>query len=114
MNLNEILLAKEKCLLEDNVRSNPELISEYLDSNFIEFTTSGKEYRYKYGDTFEPVKNSCHIKEETFRIKEISKDSVLTLYQSEDKIGNKVNRSSIWILKENIWKIVFHQGTKLQ
>ena len=46
------IILNETLLMKEHVRNNPDKIAELLNDNFIEFTSSGKQYNYSFGDTF--------------------------------------------------------------
>ena len=59
--LNETLLMKE------HVRNNPDKIAELLNDNFIEFTSSGKQYNYSFGDTFGASNSTIEMEDESVK-----------------------------------------------
>ena len=106
----ETILAKELLLLNADIRTDAERLKTLLDESFMEFTSSGGEYRFSPGDTFGPLQKPAAILTDTFRVRDLGAGVVLALYQTEEN-GRKVNRSSIWRLAAGEWKICFHQGT---
>jgi hypothetical protein len=112
--IKSILLGLERSLLDNSVRTDGLKISEIVDKNFKEYTSSGKVYRYKPGDIFGENKDPTSIITSSFEIISLSRDVKLVNYQTLKKGKNeeiKANRSSIWTKEGKKWKILFHQGT---
>lgn len=109
----EILLL-EKQLLKPETRESENKLYELLDDELIEFSSNGKIYHYKKGDTFTSPEIDWEIID--FSIKQLSDFIVLATYKlikhSEINIDQKYSiRSSIWKYRDNKWKMIFHQGT---
>lgn len=89
-----------------------------MANDFIEFSSSGKEYYYKNGDVFQDELDNTQFNWEivNFRIKELSSDCILSMYKlikhNEIDENKKYSlRSSIWKYTNGKWKMFFHQGT---
>jgi len=116
--VKEHILQLEGDLLKSEVRKSSQMISDILANDFIEFCSSGNEYHYKNGDTFQEQDN---IKElcwqiVDFKTKELSNDCILAMYKlikhDEPNENKKYSlRSTIWKYIDEKWKMVFHQGT---
>lgn len=116
--VKEHILQLEGDLLKSEVRKSSQMISDILADDFIEFCSSGNEYHYKNGDTFQEQDN---IKElcwqiVDFKTKELSNDCILAMYKlikhDEPNENKKYSlRSTIWKYIDGKWKMVFHQGT---
>jgi hypothetical protein len=116
--VKEHILQLEGDLLKSEVRKSSQMISDILADDFIEFCSSGNEYHYKNGDTFQEQDN---IKElcwqiVDFKTKELSNDCILAMYKlikhDEPNENKKYSlRSTIWKYIDEKWKMVFHQGT---
>lgn len=113
--LKEVLLFKEEQLLDKVIRTNPDKIKELISDDFIEFTSSGKQYFYSAGDTFRELPGKTAIDYNSIILKRICADAALLLYTAAVKQDNErvtiSNRCSIWKIIDGSWKIVFHQGT---
>ena len=99
--------------MEKDTRKNKNELEKLISKDFIEYGSSG--LIYSYDETINGLLNETEekiykiIKMET---KIISKNIVMVLYII-DINGNISNRSSIWKKENNEWKIIFHQGTKV-
>lgn len=65
-NLKEYILNLEKQLLKSEVRKSSQKIQQLLCDDFIEYTSSGHEYKYKKGDVFQ--KSSTCLGLQNFQI----------------------------------------------
>lgn len=112
--LRKELVAKEELLLDNAVRNDAGKIAELLDANFVEFTSSGAQYRYSPGATFGDIDGISYVDCDTVRMLDISDNCKLLLYVNSRVCKNariKSNRSSVWKKIDGKWKLVFHQGT---
>ncbi|NME83944.1 DUF4440 domain-containing protein [Clostridium sp. SM-530-WT-3G] len=116
--LEKEILNLENNLLLSSIRKCPEKICDILDENFVEYTSSGQEYHYKKGDTFQNKEdeNELNWTISDFKIKQLSEGCILATYKviknDETNESKKYTlRSSIWKYIDNKWKMVFHQGT---
>ena len=115
----EIIYRLETSLLQQNIRSNQKIVEELLADDFIEFGASGTIYNKKMvvESLQSEVKTEFTITD--FDMKEISSTAVLVTYRiaKRDDKTNKCTfslRSSIWVLKNNRWQLLFHQGTPIK
>ena len=114
--LSRIIL-KETLLMKEHVRNNPDKIAELLNDNFIEFTSSGKQYNYSFGDTFGASNSTIEMEDESVRTIVLNDETILLLYvaikKNLDGSCNRSRRSSVWNKINGKWKLVFHQGTNI-
>jgi hypothetical protein len=116
----ELFLLKklEESLWSKEVRFSKEKMNILLDDEFLEIGASGKIYNKR--ETLNvPLKEiNAKLPLAEFSVKLLSETIVLINYRSiqytEGRIKKEALRSSIWIKKNNTWKIVFHQGTLVQ
>lgn len=106
--LSQSILELELSLLRPEVRQSAQCVEELLSADFMEFTSSGKNYRYQRGDIFNSPANG-EIKD--FSIQRLSEDCVLATYRFVRDDGTATLRSSVWQRSDRQWKIIFHQGT---
>lgn len=105
----------EEDLWRTEVRFSKERMDVLLDDDFIEFGSSEKIYNKQetLNIPFQEINAQLPLAE--FLIKLLSASVVLINYRSiqnsTEGIKKKTLRSSIWIKKNNAWKIIFHQGT---
>lgn len=108
----------ETSLHKKEVRNSREQVNLLLADDFMEFGKSGKVYRKQ--DTLDGLESEqidLEIEVLDFSAKELATDVVLVIYKASgldtDNITKvTVNRSSIWINRDDRWQMVFHQGTK--
>lgn len=106
--LSRHILKLELSLLTPEVRQSAQRIGELLSDDFIEFTNSGKVYRYQRGDIFiAPVEGQI----EDFALRSLLEECALATYRFIRADGSISLRSSVWQRIGDQWKIVFHQGT---
>ena len=107
--------------LEESLwRSETRLDNNYMErifaTDFFEFGRSGKRYKrsemlFRVGD-FSEIKAKLPFAK--FNARYLADDVVQTTYISEviyDDAVQYANRSSIWTLQSDGWKLRFHQGT---
>lgn len=109
-------LSLERLLLEDEVRHSIRHLERLLHDDFREFGSSGRVYdksmmidmmmREDRGGQPDVV-----IRE--FRVTSVVPDATLVTYRTVGASG-QVRRSSIWVQQEGRWRLIFHQGTKLE
>jgi len=115
--LSKKIYGLEMRLLQPEIRCSAEEISRLLSENFVEFCSSGHVWKYHKGDVIDPSSvSSIKYDISDFSIEILSDEVLLARYishKTDEKNGTKTlaNRSSIWKLIENRWKMVFHQGT---
>lgn len=113
--LKEYILDLETQLLKSEVRKSSHKIQELLCDDFIEYTSSGCEYKYKKGDIFQRSDDNTELnwKIKDFTIEYLSENCILARYKviKHDKSEQYSLRSSIWKYNNGKWKMFFHQGT---
>jgi hypothetical protein len=101
----EIELAREE------VRANPNRLAELLHENFSEFGMSGRTYDKEAIVSALPTWEYLGISFGKITPIELSSEVIMLKYQSTLG-GIKANRTSIWILDNENWQMLHHQGTK--
>lgn len=93
-------------------RKPHEKLAALLADEFIEFGSSGRIYNKE--STIDALKASGNIKVKLmdFDMKLLSPEAVLVTYKALKDTGNSL-RSSVWVFREDGWKILFHQGTNI-
>jgi len=113
--LSEQLLELEKKLLDPALRRNPEKLAPMLAEEFVEFASSGRAYDKKQilYKLRKQVPGQLAIEE--FRAIKVTPSLALARYraraESADRITRYSLRSSIWVLRDGAWQMLFHQGT---
>lgn len=116
--IKELILKLENDLLKSEIRKSAQKVNEILSDDFIEFTSSGREYHYENGDVFQEENDNNELQGQIidFKTKQLSNDCILATYRlikhNEPNENKKYSlRSSIWKCIDEKWKMVFHQGT---
>ncbi len=116
----ELFRNLETKLHKKEVRNSPDLVSELLSDDFIEFGSSGLVY-----DKNTTIKSltkeeiDFEITVENFRVKKLSENIVLVNYKTSKLNPNTSTRfeslrTSIWKLIAGKWQLIFHQGTRIE
>lgn len=85
---------------------------EVLHPEYKEFGQSGRIYTYENFAGNRLTDDSEYDITE-FAVMELADDSRLCTYVLVNQTtGAKSNRSSVWVLHEGDWKMIFHQGTR--
>ena len=115
--LSNTLLALELQLLSPKVRSSAVRLGELLGDEFVEFGASGRVYD-KQGiiPLLSGSKSSETFHIDSFRLVTSGEREALATYTCEARSDTgdmlrKSNRSSLWILRQGRWQLIFHQGT---
>ena len=112
-NIKKHIFDLENALLTEEVRKNENKLNQLISDNFIEFGQSGKIY--KKSDILEslPKEEFEKITITDFEIISSQSNQIAVRYKSSFE-DNITLRSSIWKKEEDDWKIIFHQGTKIE
>ncbi|WP_300260998.1 DUF4440 domain-containing protein [Clostridium sp.] len=119
--IKEQIFQLENDLIKSEVRKSADKINEILSNDFVEFSSSGSEYHYKYGDVFQDEEDERILDWEIldFKVKKVTDNCVLATYMviKHDELDERKRyslRSSLWTEKNGKWKMSFHQGTLLE
>ncbi|MBW8804174.1 MAG: DUF4440 domain-containing protein [Catenulisporales bacterium] len=100
-------------LLEAEVRASPELVAEFLDSDFVEFGASGR--RWDAQSILAVMGPDNSTPESPIVATEISgvllAPGIVHLTYVSEHDGRRARRSSLWRLTDAGWRVYFHQGT---
>ena len=116
--VEELILTLEERLLNPEVRCSKQQLEELLDGEFVEFCSSGDIYIY---DKDKVIDTQINLEVDNwrildFKIKWISKECILATYmlvKYSMETKKYYLRSSIWRNQDLKWKMIFHQGTKI-
>lgn len=103
----------ENALLTEEVRKSEDKLNQLISDNFVEFGKSGKIYKKSDILKFLPKEEFKKITITDFEIISSEKDEISVRYKSNSE-DNITLRSSIWKKGGDNWKIIFHQGTKIE
>jgi hypothetical protein len=114
----ELLLFRlERDLLTSATRHNPEALLNLLAEEFREFGSSGRIYSRDEILKALQAELSRHFWVTDFSVRIVSEGVALATYQAHDsEPGNKGPislRSSLWVLRDSRWQMLFHQGTRV-
>jgi hypothetical protein len=116
--LEETIYALETSLLRPEVRSSARELDLLLADDFVEFGSSGEIYDKKA--ILERLPEDTRVSPpefvvSDFQLRVLGEEAVLATFKT-DKIlpdaSHSVSlRASVWRKTNDIWQIVFHQGT---
>jgi hypothetical protein len=112
------LLDRERALLDPAVRRNPALVSELLADDFLEIGSSGKMWSRERILELLATEDYRQPAIEDFKCALIAEKVALVTYRTlrtdaESGQTAAVLRSSLWIQESGVWRMRFHQGTKI-
>jgi len=114
----EEVRALELSLLTDAVRKDPSKLALLLTEEFCEFGSSGRVYTKAEVIASLQEERERRIAMKDFVSQMIDSSTMLVRYRSvregEDGVTVEALRSSIWVLRDGRWQILFHQGTLCQ
>lgn len=103
------VVALEKSLLTDAVRSDPAAVAALLDPHWREIGASGRVWSRE--EMLAEVGPIGEVGFDLIATRTLADDTVLVLWRSEEPEGTRA-RSSIWQRdRSGHWQQVFHQGT---
>jgi hypothetical protein len=112
--LTEHLRQLEEQLLRREVRREPQRVADLLADDFREFGSSGRVF-----DKTSVLKELATEQEATlalsdFACERLSPEIALVTYRSQRTDASGIRnalRSSVWVLRDGRWQMLFHQGT---
>jgi hypothetical protein len=107
----EVIKNLELSLLDPIFRKSREYLNSLVADDFTEFGSSGKIYNKQNILENLPLEKSSEFVIQDLQVKQLSGSIMLVTYQTESEY--RALRSSIWRFEDNNWRIVFHQGTKI-
>lgn len=109
----EFQLLEEK-LLQPDIRRSINDLKTIIDDTFIEVGSSGCIYNKQQIINILPTLPIVKMTIMDFEAKLLAEGVVQTIYRVSRQTNEMIEyslRSSIWLLKNEKWYIVFHQGT---
>jgi len=106
----------EEQLLEPVTRRSPEAISRLLAEDFCEFGSSGRIFNKRQIIEALQSESETQFSIADFRVKILAPDVALVTYKATRPYvsGQQATvslRSSIWVMRDGGWQILFHHGT---
>lgn len=107
------LHANEMEMLDPAVRADPVRVRELLHDDFIEFGSTGRVYNKKI--LVEMLRNErpSTVVIRDFTVRQLASDTALVTYRTVGQSGQEARRSSVWVSQDGVWRMVFHQGTRI-
>ncbi len=113
----QLFLELETRLHKKEVRNSRERMDELIADDFVEFGKSGGVFHKQ--DTLDDLESEqvdVQIHMSDFNAKELAPNVVLVTYTASMLDNDNVttistNRSSVWVLREGKWQMMFHQAT---
>ena len=105
----------EETLLHAEVRRTPEVVAPLLAEEFREFGSSGRIHNKAEIVATLQREAPVELSLSDFAAVPLSPEIVLVTYRATRRNGEHIShslRSSIWIMRERRWQILFHQGTR--
>ncbi|WP_430487763.1 DUF4440 domain-containing protein [Priestia flexa] len=102
----------EEKLLQPSVRKSIEELDNLLADEFMEYGSSGQIFYKEIIMNRLPYETTIKMTMMDFEIKLLASNVALTTFKLLKHNNMQYSlRSSIWKLKEEKWKMIFHQGT---
>jgi hypothetical protein len=116
-NIEAHLRELEEQLLDPAIRKNYEIVSSLLADDFREFGSSGRVFSKEEILVELANEGTNKISLTNFQAKAMAAGVFLVTYRAvrnDTASGSFVTslRSSIWVMREARWQMLFHQGTK--
>lgn len=100
-------------MLDPDVRSDPGRVGELLHDEFVEFGSTGRVYtKQTLLDMLRHQRPSTVVVRD-FTVRQLESDTALVTYRTVGQAGQQARRSSVWIRQDGVWKMAFHQGTRI-
>lgn len=107
------LHTNEMEMLDPAVRSDPTRVSKLLHDDFIEFGSTGRVYSKEILVEMLRTERPSTVSIRDFTVRQLASDTALVTYRTVGQSGHEARRSSVWVLQDGLWKMVFHQGTRI-
>lgn len=116
--IEETLHDLEMKLSSPETRRSPDELSALLSDDFLEFGCSGQIYDKAAVIPTLLSESTADIGLTDFKAARLSPNVALvthrTIHRSDDQPLRLALRSSIWVLSNGNWRILFHQGTPIR
>jgi hypothetical protein len=118
MSIASELRELEESLLTNSLRKDAEKVSALLAEEFCEFGRSGTVYSKADILALLQDEEETRIVMRDFIYRSIAEGVALVTYRSEraEPDGELIAalRSSLWLMRDGRWQMVFHQGTRVK
>ena len=109
----EELRQLEEELLRPEVRGSSETLSSLLADEFREFGSSGLVFNKQQIIAALATESASAFSILDFGVTMLADDVALVTYRVMQRQTSASLRSSIWVVRDARWQLVFHQGTKV-
>jgi hypothetical protein len=101
----------ETDLLRPEIRHNPATLSSLLAEEFCEFGSSGRIYTRQEIIDHLATESPVYTTITDFSVTIPAEGVALVKYRAARENESSL-RSSLWVLRDDRWQMLFHQGTK--
>ncbi len=106
-------IAGELALLDPAVRADPSAAAKLIDPEFLEVGQGGRLWDHtEILSEFGTASSTPHVRISEMDARAIADHLVLVTYVSTIE-NRSVRRSSIWRDSVDGWRVMFHQGTRI-
>jgi hypothetical protein len=106
-------IAGELALLDPAVRADREAAAKLIDPEFVEVGQGGRLWDHAQILTeFGAASSMPHVMISEMDAHTLAEHVVLVTYVSTIE-NRSVRRSSIWRCSDGVWRVMFHQGTRI-
>lgn len=114
--LEHLLIQLELYLQKPEVRASRGELERLISDDFMEFTATGCRFGKAEVLARLPDERAPYIETSHFEVRELKAGLCQVFYRAKlKKAGNNITsfsmRSSIWRNHQEVWQMVFHQGT---
>jgi hypothetical protein len=111
MRLEDQLRKLETDLLQPEIRRSSAAVYSLLAEEFCEFGSSGRIYTRQEIIEALATESTVSISVSEFSVMRLAVGVALVRYRAVS--GESISlRSSVWVIRDGRWQMVFHQGTK--
>lgn len=104
----------EERLMRPGTRSSRRNLEELIAEEFVEIGTSGTEYDRESVISAMALEQPTAWSIANFKARALGENVVLVTYTATKSGGDSSVRCSIWKRQGSQWRVVFHQGTRVQ
>ncbi len=111
--LEEIILDYENDFFRKDFCDNYRNLDKRIHDEFFEIGKSGQVfYKDKIIDYLNNLDSDRDIRIIDFKTKDLKNGLLMANYIADEKeLGINTLRTSIWVIEDGDWKLLFHQGT---
>jgi hypothetical protein len=99
--------------LDPEVRTDPVRVRELLHDDYMEFGSTGRVYNKRMLLDMLKGERQAEVIIREFAVRQLSADTALVTYRTVGHSGQEARRSSVWVRMDGVWKMAFHQGTRI-